>query len=479
MAGDGTGGLFTHMSCTTDRAGVSRRRRRATRGASAVLLLVGLAGLVGPPRADAQDLGQDLGQAYDAVATAYAFDATLTNPSLPLALVVEAAGPASQAHLSSLQQSDCFASFPYPGPVVTGLPELARSAILPGIPIPDYPTYAATSLGDPPRSISLPGIDLRAESRASSCVSSAIAGTASSGLTAETRTVRDDDGTVTATGRTDANVVRVGNILTLTGFHSTATAILRADGSIEHSSDLTIAELLVPGLSITIPKTTPGSVPVPVPIPGLPQIGSIALPPIPLPFGGVTIDTPRLGIENGSFTITLPFLGNQKFALPAQPVFDALDALGLDVQFLEASQTATKVVSPAFQVRMQLPALPENQFFNGPTDVTYAFGRTTAEITGASSVPALDGDLAGLPDPSGTAFDLPAGGGTSGPGGFDVGASGPPADGPRSVPGAPVSATLPFKSASSFYFVFVAVGFVGTLGSQSIRLLGMLTPWRS
>ncbi|MFN2537892.1 MAG: hypothetical protein ABR549_07020 [Mycobacteriales bacterium] len=80
-------------------------------------------------------------------AAAYGIDSTVSNPSVPLGLVVQAAGPAAQATLSSLQQSDTFASFPYPGEGVAGLPGVVGGTA--GVPLPAYPFIVATSLGEP------------------------------------------------------------------------------------------------------------------------------------------------------------------------------------------------------------------------------------------------------------------------------------------------------------------------------------------
>ncbi len=98
---------------------------------------------------------------FGASASAHGFDFTYSNDSLPGVQTYELAAPSAGATLNSAGNSQSFASAPYPGDVVANLPSFA-GALVP-VPVPAYPLYVAALPGDDPKTVSYPGIALRAE----------------------------------------------------------------------------------------------------------------------------------------------------------------------------------------------------------------------------------------------------------------------------------------------------------------------------
>src|SRR5258707_540085 len=125
--------------------------RRAMRLGLAVGFFVGPILGLGPVPITAAHA--DDGPSFDALANAYGVAPTITNPSLPLGLTIEGSGPVAQAHLNSIGNSDAFASTPYPGDTVAGLPGTAGAIF--SVPIPAYPLIVTTQAGDAPKGAGL------------------------------------------------------------------------------------------------------------------------------------------------------------------------------------------------------------------------------------------------------------------------------------------------------------------------------------
>jgi hypothetical protein len=272
------------------------------------------------------------------------------------------------------------------------------------------------------------------------------------------------------------------------------------------TSSLAIARISIPALKLTIPKTTPGSFPLPNPIPGLPQLPQPNLPPMPLPLGGVTLTAPELGFQDGQFSVSLPLLGNRAFAVPAASVLSALKALGITLTYQAAQRTPTSIMAAQLTWETTIPAPPTNTYFNGPTDVKVSLGRASASITAAAapaggSVPggsALDSGSGssdtGLSTPGAGANATVA---TSAPDGLGAGSGGPgsgsgstaTAQQPALASSHPVAAggfgrrTLarrPLQSNTrNLYLVVVIAGLIGTFATQALRLWGVRTRWNS
>jgi hypothetical protein len=439
---------------------------------------------------------------FDAEASASGFDLTASNESFPFGLVPEVAGPVAQANLNSLPQGSGFASFPYPGDTVVNLPQLA-GAIVPGTPqLPAYPFYVKSQLGGEPSDVNQPGLALHAEATPTVAQAKGVTGTEGSGQTATARVATSSDGTVTGTAVADVNLLSLGGLGLFQGVHSTARAVADGSGKVTLTSSLAIARISIPALKLTIPKTTPGSFPLPNPIPGLPQLPQPNLPPIPLPLGGVTLTAPELGFQDGQFSVSLPLLGNRAFAIPAAPVVSALKTLGITLTYQAAQRTPTSIMAAQLTWETIIPAPPTNTYFNGPTDVKVSLGRASASIT-AAAAPAGGSAPVGSALGSGssdTGLSSPGDGAnatvaTSSPDGLGAGSGGPAsastgtAQQPALASSHQVAAgglgrrTLtrgPLQSNTrNLYLVVVIAGLIGTFGTHALRLWGVRTRWNS
>jgi hypothetical protein len=422
--------------------------------------------------------GQDSGSSsFDGVAAGTVFDLRVKNESIPLLPEIQGAGPVSQARLTSLGQSEGFSAFPYPGEVVVGLPGLVTA--LTGAPLPQYPLIAKTVAPDPPASVNFPGINLSSESDGLRATSNAVIGQGSTGASTSAQVRSNADGTVTATSSAKVAAFELGGIAKISGFESTASATLEADGKVKAETHLSVGRISVPGLSLTIPAATPSAIPVPIPIPGIPGIPPIALPPIPLPLGGTTIDAPDIGIVDGQFVIRLPLLGGSQFAIPADAVFKAFATSGFNMSFSKPVVTDTGAVGSTLLINTTLPSLPANQFYNGPTDVEIAIGRVSASVQGSVLAGADVGGSATVDIPSGgvgAGFD--GGGIDTGAGLGDLGSVGlPTSTGGGSqvaLPTQPAGATRePLGDIFDIYLVLLGIGIAGTLSGQVVRFVGV------
>jgi hypothetical protein len=481
-----------------------------TQRAQAVLAMAGMAvfvGCVGVPAARADSTTAP----FDAFASANAVDLYASNESLPLGLVAEGGGPESDVHMTSLGEADANASYPYVGSAIPGLPGLASG--LYGVPLPNYPLTVTSQAGDAPKDANYPGITLHAESGAFTTLGQATAGTGGSGGTSLARVDVDQYGDVTAQTDSALNALKLGPLVSVTGLHSTVKVVADGtSGQLTKTSSLTIGQISVPGLSLTLPKTTPATIPLLNPIPGLPQPPPLLLPAIPIPLGGQTIATPDIGFEDGYFTITLPFLGStQKFVLPAQTVLDAFKALGVDLSYQQAVQGSTAISGASFLVSYTVPSLPSNPYFNGPVPVTFTLGGATAAVT-INPINALASAISGgspavtsgapsssratsssTSDTTGTTAGSPGGAGdglgvTSGLGTPDTGGAPTLGSGDQSAPvvaGGPgptlaaAAARGRTANAEDIYVVFVAIAVLAFVSVTVLRLRGVRLLWSS
>ena len=432
---------------------------------------------------------------YSGSAAAYGLDLTVANESIPLLPEVELAGPTSQASLDTLGNSDAYASFPYPGSTAAGLTGLL-SAIY-GVQLPSYPFSASTSQVPETSDQNFPGIALHAESQASSASAATTVGAGSSSYVASAEVVDDQvaDHGVDATAKAMFSGIGIGGVLMLIGVDSQASADTTGSGSVVTSSGLSIGRITVPGLSIQIPATTPGTVPLPDPIPGAPQLPVLKLPAIPLPSGGETLIAPDLGFEDGYFTVTIPKLGTRSFALPSGPVLSALEAVGITATFESASNITDSegnvigVVAPALNLSMVVPTLPKNNLFNGPTTVTMTIGRSTASVgnvsvgsqtpaaAGPATSPAASGggltNNTAITSNAGTISSISASPNTvpmtSGPEG-SISTAGKAHPVPQ---GSIAYEAMSLRSVRSIYFVLIGVAVIGLLAAAALRALGV------
>jgi hypothetical protein len=503
---------------------VTRAKKRGA-AASLGVLLAGAPLLAAP--ATALSFGGDgSGESltYDAIASATAEQSRITNQAVPLGLAIQGDGPIAQSRLTSLGASNGFASFPYPGDVVVGVPGLVKSLLFPGLPVPDLPIYVSSAAGDPPASKSAPGLDLRSESSAGRSTSTAILGTAGAGANANSKIEENDDGSVVASGTVTVDVAKGLGLFSVSGLESAVTATLGTDGKIVTTSRQTIGRIVVPGLSLTLPTEIPPNPPVPLGlIPGLPNF-NIPTPAFPIPLlGGLTIEQPELSLQDGQFLITVPTpmlgdLGKQTFTVPNDAVFAAFKAAGLDVSIQKpikvVTKTMTSIVAGTLTIRQTLPAPPPGlpAGIGGPTGVQVIFGLATASIQGTVAAAGGGSPTTGVGSTSGGTTGVGSTGSSSGGGpgpvvnpnlpgsaGFDPGAAGSAGSGGATAgdPLPPViapddgtteeaspdlrnaSLALPRKSVFWFYIVLVGVAVAGTAGGQILRYLGVRASWSS
>jgi hypothetical protein len=425
------------------------RIRRNSAVATLVAILLAVLGFVVAPSATA-DIN------YDAGAAANAFDLTLANQSLPLGLVLEGEGPLAQARQTSLGTSDAFAAFPYPGDTASQLPGLVGGII--GLAVPPYPFAAQSSNGDRPVTRSYPGIELTAQSADNLTQSQAVAGSGASGATARAQVIHSASGAVSATSSGDANGLVVGDLLTISGAHSEASASRDENGNLTRDGHLSFAHLGVPGLKVT--------------------------------FRGQTVLAPDLSFRDGQFTITLPGLGSASYAVPAQTVLDGLEAVGIKAQYQAERKTKDGVVSPGLVLTTVLPAPPDNPAgISGKSTVTITFGLATASVS-ASVVP-TGNSLA--PDDSALTADRPVSavppldtGISTSPAGLigvpsvlpqDVGA--PQEALPGSTEGLQLMRLGKAQNLSWLYLLFVASALLCFGSTTILRHLGVRVQWRS
>jgi hypothetical protein len=342
-----------------------------------VVALVGVAALLPGGRAAADST-------YSATTEAGGLRSYLTNESVPLGIQPEVSGPYAVAMQNSIQQSDALASFPYPGDAGQSLPSTVAGST--GAPLPPYPFIVTTSLGDPPKRLSYPGIDLRAESSQTLTQATATGGGDSSGATSTARVLRDDD-VVTAAGETDADVVRLGEDLVISGLHATAMASRDASGTLTRSSQLAFASLSAPGLTFTLP-----------PPPGTNGPSK-------------TISAPAISLVDGKFRVIAPGQPENDTEVPAADVVGTLTRAGYKTVYQQAQQTANGIIGAALQINSTLPSPPPGTpgGFTGETPMTLALGAVKAEISyqGAATQPSIGTGLPAAGTPATTGVTAP------------------------------------------------------------------------
>lgn len=349
---------------------------------------------------------------YDATARTETFTLNVANPSIPTGIDVVVGGPAASVRQDSVGIGDASAQLPYVGDTVPGLPGVLAGLF--GLEAPAYPLIASSTQGSA-QTVSYPGVTLQANSGDFSTEASATAGQPGSGASATARIDELRQGDVTATATTGADSVKVGPYGTLSAVRSVAT--VKADGfsgKLMKTSSTSIGRISFPGLSVTVPKQSPGAVPIPVPIPGVPNQAPIEVPPFPLPAGGMTFHNPELGVQDGYFVVTQPQDGVvQKYQIPAGPVLEGLKSLGVTMRFQAPQETATGIIAGSYIFSYTVPAPPPNAYFNGESVVTQYTAYALASVNlspvvtdGTGSTPAApNGVLDGAAAPAVTPVD--------------------------------------------------------------------------
>lgn len=313
---------------------------------------------------------------YAGVAEATGTRVIFTNESIPLNVAPQLQGPTASAVQNSLQQSDAYAAFPYPGEEIAGIPGVVGGAA--GVPLPAYPFVIATSFGDGAKQLSYPGIELRSESTETLTQATATGGSTGAGATSSARVARSGDDVV-AKAVTDADALRIGESLVISGLHAVVSASRDSAGKLTRVSELSFTRLSGPGFVV--------------------------------------------GLTNGKFSLQNGTEAPTQNDVPASAIADALTSAGYPTNYQAPKETPDGIIGAGLQIQTTLPAPPAGfpGGFSGETPVTYTIGLLRAEVaytvlpdtpaaattpTGVDAAagaplpvaPALPGtDLAGLP----------------------------------------------------------------------------------
>lgn len=319
---------------------------------------------------------------FDASAAAYGVWVTASNPGFPLGLVPEGSGPTAQARLSALPRSSSLASFPYPGDGLVGLPGL-MGALVPGSPpLPDYPLYVNSELGDDPQAVTAPGVELSAESSDRLAASRAQSVSAASGYVATSRVEKLSDGSVTAVAEARQSALALAGLASFDGIRSIAKVTAGVDATLQRTSSLEIDSLRLPGVKFPAPD-------------------------------GSTLGGPEFAFRDGQFHLLPPAGAGQATPVPTEAFFGALKAAGIEGSYQAARTTDTGITAPVLSFTALLPAPPENPAFGGATKITLDIGYAIAQIA-AQVIP----DVApAAPAPAGPGVT-----GAAGPGPVDAAA---------------------------------------------------------
>ncbi|MGQ0624836.1 MAG: hypothetical protein ACT4PP_09365 [Sporichthyaceae bacterium] len=324
--------------------------------------------------------GVAVGEAsYAAVAEASGVRAILSNGSIPLGVSPQLQGPTAVAEQNSLQQSDAYAAFPFPGEEIAGIPGVIGGAA--GVPLPTYPFVVATTAGDDVRQLSYPGVELRSESGNRLTAASATGGSTANGATASAR-ILNEGGTITARATSDADAVRLGEALLISGFHGLAKAERDSAGTLARASELAFSSLSAPGLTLTIPGP-----------PGAPA---------------TVVPAPSFALRDGQFFLIGPGMEPMGTPIPTRDFTRAMTEAGIPTTYQQPRKTPDGIIGAGLEFTVTLPAPPQGSpgGFSGETPVTYSVGLLRAEV---SFTPSAEPALGATPAAPDTAeFDQPA-----------------------------------------------------------------------
>lgn len=348
----------------------SNRLLRMAQGASVIVGLLALAALFFPQVAGAlpTQLGGDSAfGSFTAIGDANGLSIEVDDPSAPLVAngqLVFASDTSSQAQVDSLGESQAFSSVPYPGPLVSTLPNLINgltSGQFP--PLPTYPLLVSSQYPTTPRDqvsqgpYQMTASSQQNEARATGII--AVSDTAPSVAEVSTTAAatQNSDGSVTATATTSTNVVDFGpnSLLQIDGVESSAAVSQTPGGALQRTAHLTAAAIRVGGVALAL--TDRG-----------------------LQLAGTSI--PILGLDS---TLTV--------------LLNSLSASGISLSVLPAKKLPDGVESAALQVIEQrdIPG-------QGNVVATVTFGGAVATVSSSSvpNVPSAPLPGSGSTAPAGT-----------------------------------------------------------------------------
>lgn len=417
---------------------------RATIAGASILLATGLA-----PGAAAEEAPREQAQC-PVVAAAQGVQVTASkSDDLFLQAPTGVSAPVAQSCVNyGLQESQGFASSPYPGETVIAVPGLLAGQT--GAPVPPYPAYVSSTYPAKQESgVSKPGYSLSSQSDQTSSRSRARSGLAQdqagAGVMAASAeaTVTPTEGTSDARAVSRTAPVTINDVLQLGTVRSLAAATVDADGQLLRESRLRVGHSSVGGQEVMI---TPEGV----------------------KLAGETIGAPKQADPN-----------------------DVLAQAGVRVRYLEKEKTSRGVLSAGIEV------VAEQQDPNSGATYTvhHTFGRAfaaAAEVTQPSAdevtgmeIPTVSGGGAGAAEAEPSIGDAK---------GVRPAAAGPEAAQGRTAPKgaeAPAVAAAPQEAKARLagepvdmgmagvYLMIVFAGLATVVGGTLLRLLGVRTRWIS
>jgi len=303
---------------------------RRTLGVAMAFVVAPVAALIAPVRVDAQ--AEVVG--FDAVAAA---DGVLvladSETLLPTgAQLAGFGGPTAQVRVSTLGVSEGFAAFPNPGEVPLSFSSVL--AAFTGVVVPfEYPFVARSEHPlKPDDSFGQSGFEIRAHSEESR---SSAAAAMAPGLRSAALALSDEHGTLHASAETTLPELALGE-LTVSGL--VARAAVDHDGETTRSTDFAIGRI---------------------------QVGD------PLGIGSVSLGVGPDGL----------FVADTVAPLPVAGVLESVfEPAGFEVEYLEAVETETGVVSAGLKISTVVPV----ESAGSDVDVSFVLGRVSASINVAA-----------------------------------------------------------------------------------------------
>lgn len=354
--------------------------------------------------------------------------------------------PAAQSCVDyGVRDSWSLAGAPYPGENVAALPASLRNS---GVPVPDYPAYAASRYPSSEKSeksdngytLSARSGETSSESQASSGAEEDTASVASSTVSAASA-VDPAAGTSRARAESDIQPLSFADVLELGRVRSEATASMGADGKVRRDSRLAIGRTSVAGQEVEI--------------------------------------TPD-GVEAAGQTVGVP---------QADPE-DALEAAGVRIHYLAATKTERGVLSAGVEILVRHHDTERDVVY----EAHHTLGRTfaaVAKVAGASGSDLSGGAVPAAGSAPGGPAEAPVSGDVDSGSAPEQGAP-TPAD-PPEVAGAPEVAPPPEVRAApaalsgapadmgiaGLYLVIVFCALAMVAGGTLLRVLGVKTRWTS
>jgi hypothetical protein len=293
--------------------------------------------------------------AYTATAEArlLAIDVT-TSPPILFDPLFDGGVAVAQAQIDSLGGTSAFASDPYPGGTVIGLPGLLTS-FAPGVPaLPDFPLIVSSNQARPSAHVEAGPLVLDAQS-----VRDASSGRVTDGAASSQATTRADadSGRVHAHAETALPSLQLGPSLSLNGLRSAADVSKTPSGALERSATFEVASLSILGQRVVVTPT------------GLNILGT---------------DVP-LGIDTSSLLATL--LGS-------------LSHQGITIEFLPPIEVPNGVTSAGLRITTEQAPPPDLASGVESFRVQVTLGRASAFVTSDAFGPGDPDPGLALPDSS-------------------------------------------------------------------------------